>query len=46
MRQIKHEKECVSRISKQEEIGWENKARLICVFTQLGIPGYSLDGFK
>ena len=46
MRQVKHERECFRRISKQQELGWENKARLTFVFIQLGIAGYSLDGFK
>ena len=32
MRQIKHEKECFRRISKQQELSWKNKARLICIF--------------
>ena len=35
MRHIKHEKDCFSRISKHQEVGWENKARLICIFVQL-----------
>ena len=35
MRHIKHEKECFSRISKHQEVGWENKARLIFIFIQL-----------
>lgn len=35
MRHIKHEKECFSRISKHQEVGWENKARLVCIFVQL-----------